>query len=678
MTNPHNELEFCDQALADIKASLVTLDLQGYITGWNQGAEALFGYCAEEALGRHILMLYADENDNDAELFNTVLTQGHGEMEVKRRKKNGEVFWANLHFTLVRDEHGKPIRMVGFLRDITDRMEAEEKARLYTRIFDSANDAVIITNAERHILRVNPAFCRITGQQPEEAIGKLPGFLRFGESDPDLAMEIEATLATTGHWEGELWDKRKQGEAFPAWVILSAVRDETDKVLYYFGVFSDLTERKAAEAQIHRLAYYDQLTNLPNRSLLFSLLEQALAESRRNARHGALLCFNIAGFKHINDSFGHNAADRLLVELAQRLRQALREADVVARSGADEFFIGIFDIHEREDVSLVIRRVLEAISLPFMVKMQEVLLTAHVGVAVFPDDGRDAETIINKSAVALYRARENGQDSLFYSSEMNRRSLARVMLETELRHALDRNEFVLYYQPQYDQLQHKIIGAEALIRWQHPQRGLVPPNDFIPFAEESALILAIGEWVSQESVRQFGEWRRSGLQLPQLSINLSARQFRSGLVERLQLLCERHGVMPQQLELEITETLLMHGDAQVTGLLLALHEAGFLLALDDFGTGYSNLSYLHKFPFDTLKIDRSFVTGLPNNAGNATLTRAIIGIAESLDLYPIAEGVETEQEAQFLRENGCARYQGYFGSRPLPANDFVTLFHQFV
>lgn len=673
MSTPRNELEYCERVLTDIKASLVTLDLQGYITGWNQGAEVLFGYQADEALGRHILMLYAEDDDDDAALFNTVLTQGRGEMEVRRRKKNGDVFWANLHFTLARDETGRPIRMVGFLRDITDRMEAEERARLYIRIFDSANDAIIITNVQRQIMRVNPAFCRITGYSAEEALGKLPGFLRDNGTDAKLAPEINATLVSAGHWEGELWDKRKQGEAFPAWVILSAVRDETGKILNYFGVFSDLTERKNAEAQIHRLAYYDQLTNLPNRALLFSLLEQALAESRRNNRHGAVLCFNIAGFKHINDSFGHNAADRLLVELAQRLRTALREADIVARSSADEFFIGVFDIQEREDITIVIRRVLDTVVLPFTVKTQEVLLSAHVGVAVFPDDGRDAETIINKSAVALYRARENRQESLFYSAEMNRRSLARITLETELRHAIDRDEFLLHYQPQYDQRQQQLIGAETLVRWQHPVRGLVPPNDFIPFAEESGLILGIGEWVANEAVRQMGEWRRRGIHVPILSINLSARQFRSGLVEQMQSQCERHGVMPQHIELEITETLLMHGDTQVTGLLHALHEAGFALALDDFGTGYSNLAYLHKFPFDTIKIDRSFVSGLPDNLGNVALTRAIIGIAQSLGLAPIAEGVETDQEAQFLLENGCDRLQGFHFSRPLPAEDFVQL-----
>lgn len=671
MTTPHNELEYGDQVLTDIKASLVTLDLQGYITGWNQGAAELFGYAIEEALGRHILMLYADEDEQDADLFNTVLTQGRGEMEVKRRKKNGEIFWANLHFSLVRNADGKPLRMVGFLRDITDRMQAEEKARLYTRIFDSANDAVIITDPQRHILQVNPAFCRITGYTAEEVVGKLPGFLRPGGSDPQLQREIDATLASAGHWEGELWDKRQQGDAFPVWVILSAVHDDTGKIAYYFGVFSDLTERRNAEAQIHRLAYYDQLTNLPNRAMLFSLLEQALAESRRNSRHGALLCFNIAGFKHINDSFGHNAADRLLAELSGRLRIALRESDVVARSGADEFFIGIFDIREREDLSLVIRRILEAINLPFMVKLQEVLLTAHLGIAVFPDDGRDAETIINKSVVALHRARENGQEYLFYSAEMNRRSLARIMLETELRHALDRGEFLLHYQPQYDR--QYLIGAEALVRWQHPQRGLVPPSEFIPFAEESGLILAIGEWVACEAIRQMGEWSRQGLHLPTVSINLSVRQFRSGLVERLQLLCERYGVMPQQIELEVTESLLMHSDMQVTSLLHALHDAGFALALDDFGTGYSNLGYLHKFPFDTLKIDRSFVSGLPDAKGNAALVRAIIGIAASLGLAPIAEGVETAEEARFLQENGCSRFQGYYGSRPLPVAALTAL-----
>lgn len=665
---PHNELQYGERFLADLEASIITLDLQGYITGWNQGAEHLFGYCAEEALGRHILMLYADEDEDDADLFNTVLCQGRGEMEVTRRKKNGQVFWASIYFFLARDGEGRPLRMVGFLRDITDRMIAEEKARLYTRIFDSANDAVIITDPARRIISVNPAYWQITGFSAEEACGQPPSFLR---QETDLTRQIEATLSATGHWEGELWDRRKNGEAFPAWVILSVVRNQVGKILHFFGVFADLTERKNAEAQIHRLAYYDQLTNLPNRALLFSLLGQTLAESKRRGRHGALLCFNVSGFKHINDSFGHNAADHLLVELAQRLRRMLREEDVVARSSADEFFIGLFDIRQREDVAVVARRTLDALAQPFFIKGQEVLLSSHVGAAVFPDDGRDAETLINKSAVALYRARESGHDFLFYSAEMNRRSLARIMLDTELRHALERDEFILHYQPQYNQQTGQVDGCEALIRWNHPRRGLLPPGEFIPFAEESGLILPIGEWVAQEAVRQLGEWNRQGRRPVGLSINLSARQFRSGLVERLQGLCERHDVPPQQLELEITETLLMQGDPQMSNLLHGLHEAGFALALDDFGTGYSNLAYLHRFPFDTLKIDRTFVSGLPQNTSNAALVRAIVGIAASLGLKPIAEGVETEQEAQFLHQHGCVRYQGYLFSKPLAPVDFL-------
>lgn len=668
-----NELQYGEQLLAEIGASIVTLDLQGYITGWNPGAESLFGYSAEEALGRHILMLYADENEDDADLFNTVMRQGRGELEVTRRKKSGEVFWASIYFALARDTQGRPLRMVGFLRDITDRMQAEEKARLYTRIFDSANDAVIVSDPEYRIISANPAYYRITGFSPEEATGTLPGFLREDGADPGQARQIVAALAATGHWEGELWDKRKNGEAFPAWVILSVVRNETGKIIHYFGVFSDQTERKTAEAQIHRLAYYDQLTNLPNRTLLFSLLEQTLAESRRNGRHGALLCFNVAGFKHINDSFGHKAADHLLIELSQRLKEVLREEDVVARSSADEFFIGIFDIRRREDAAIVARRLLDALALPFFIKKQEVLLSSHVGAAVFPGDGRDAETLINKSAVALYRARENGQDFLFYSTEMNRRSLARVMLDTELRYALDRNEFLLHYQPQYHQQTGQIVGVEALVRWQHPRRGLVPPAEFIPFAEETGLILLIGEWIAQEAIRQVGAWNRQGLALPRLSINLSARQFRAGLVEHLQTLCEQHGVRAEQLELEVTETLLMHGDAQTTELIHALSEAGFALALDDFGSGYSNLAYLHRFPFDTLKIDRSFVSGLPGNNSNAALVRAILGIATSLGIDPIAEGVETAEEAEFLLHHGCPRYQGFLFSRPLPASDFVNM-----
>lgn len=666
-----NELHISERLLGELEASLLVLDPQGYITGWNSGAETLFGYAADEILGQHILRLYADENEDDAELFNNVFALGRGTVEVQRRRKNGERFWARIQLILVRDIAGKPERLIGFVHDISEQIADREQARLLTRVFQSTPDAIVITDKARQIINVNPAYCRISGYSEQDSQGQTPGFLAHA----DMASHIDAGLASTGHWEGELWEQRADGSRYPVWLTLSAVHGKRGEVQNYFAVFSDLTERKAAEEQIHRLAYYDSLTSMPNRSMLFTLLEQALAEARRQRNNGAILCFNLVGFKAINDSFGHSGGDQLLIELAGRIRSCLREEDVLARFGGDEFYIGLFDISQRDDVALVARRILDQVALPFELARQEVILKAHIGMTVYPEDGRDADRLINDAAVAMYRAKQADQPFLFYSAEMNRRSLARIKLSADLHHAVERDELCLHYQPQIDPASGRILGAEALIRWQHPQRGLLLPGEFVPFAEENGLIGLLGDWVIDAACRQLAQWHEEGINLDRLAVNLSARQFQPGLADRLLVILKRYALSPSQLELEITETLLMQVDDRMTTMLNELHEAGFSLALDDFGTGYSNLAYLLAFPIDYLKIDQRFVRGLPHDANNVAIVRAIIGIAQNLGLSLIAEGVEKQDEAHFLAGMDCHLLQGFYLARPLPADEFASLLH---
>jgi diguanylate cyclase (GGDEF)-like protein/PAS domain S-box-containing protein len=666
----NNELDSDAGVYATLEASLITMDLEGYITGWNLGAEQLFGYLAQEVLGKHILLVYDDDtNTNDIELFNDVITNGHAEMDVKRRRKNGDTFWAHLHLTLARNKLGQASRIIGYLRDVTKQLAIEERSRLYTRIFEYAREAIVITDAARLIVGVNKAYLEITGYLTKDVEGTIPSFLSSYHS----ASEIDATLAATGHWEGELWDQRVNGEPFPAWLTISAVRNQYGIVNHYFAVFSDLTERRQAEAQIHQLAYYDTLTKLPNRAMLFSLLEQALAESRRKNSHGALLCFNINSFKDINDSFGHTEADRLLNELACRIRSTLRDEDVVSRFGADEFYIALFEIQQREDVFLVARRILQVSSAPFYLKKQEIVLLAHIGISIYPDDGRDAEKLINDAAVAMHKAKKSGQGCLAYSSEMNRRSLERIKMEAELHHALDRNEFQLHFQPQVDLPSGKIMGAEALIRWHHPIKGFIHPGAFIPFAEESGIILQIGNWVLNEAIGQLAEWKKLGLKLPRLAVNLSALQFKPQLSSEIATILAYHQVAGSLLELELTETLLMKNDDVQCGILNELHGSGYSLALDDFGTGYSNLAYLQNYPIDYLKIDQSFIQALPSNRHSSAIVRSIIDIASNLGLKLIAEGVETKEQADFLAELGCHLIQGYYCYKPMCAEKFTQL-----
>jgi diguanylate cyclase (GGDEF)-like protein len=438
-------------------------------------------------------------------------------------------------------------------------------------------------------------------------------------------------------------------------------------------VFSDLSELRQAEAQIHRLAYFDPLTNLPNRSMLFALLEQALTEARRNNHHGALLCFNIARFKALNDSFGHSGADIVLVEVAKRIRTSLRDEDVVSRFGADEFYIALFDIRHRDDAAMVAQRILEKVNHPFLVSGEELLLNANIGISVYPDDGRDAEKLVNQAAIALHRGKQAQQEMLFYSPEMNQRSMARLKLSSELHHALERNELQLFYQAQYDCQSGNLVGAEALIRWLHPVRGFVSPAEFIPFAEETGLIIPIGEWVLLQAAKQLSQWDETNLHLPRLAINLSVRQFKANLPEQLTHLLSHLQLHPSRIELELTESMLMQSDAATISLLTRLKAAGFSLALDDFGTGYSNLSYLQRFPLDYLKIDQSFIRNLPDDSGSAGLVHAICGIARSLNLHLIAEGVETPEQLAFLQQLNCDHAQGFLLSRPQSSTEFEKL-----
>ncbi|WP_051304983.1 putative bifunctional diguanylate cyclase/phosphodiesterase [Chitinilyticum litopenaei] len=667
--HPQNELDAAARLLGELEASLIVLDPQGYITGWNAGAEKLFGYEAAEILGQHILLLYADENEDDAELFNSVFALGHGTVEVRRRRKNGEIFWARIQLILVRDEAGRPERLIGFIHDISEQIADREHAHLLSNVFEHTPDAIVITDADRQIIDVNPAFLSISGFSREDSTLRVPGFLQH----PEMGSHIDASLAATGHWEGELWELRADGTRYPVWLTLSAVYGQHGQLRNYFAVFSDLSESKAAEEQIHRLAYYDSLTNMPNRSMLFTLLEQALSEARRQRNTGAVLCFNLVGFKAINDSFGHRGGDLLLVEMAQRIRSCLREEDVLARFGGDEFYVGLFAISERIDAALVARRILAQVTRPFELERQEIMVEAHIGITVYPDDGRDADRLISDAAVAMHRAKQSAQPFLFYSAEMNRRSLARIKLAADLHHALERDELRLYYQPQASPRDGSIVAAEALIRWEHPQRGLIGPGEFIPFAEENGLIGLIGDWVIKEACRQLAAWRQAGLRLPRIAVNLSARQFQPGLADRLLAVLAQYDLPPALLELEITETLLMQGDESMSQILDELHGAGFSLALDDFGTGYSNLAYLLTFPIDYLKIDQRFVRGLPDDTHNAAIVRAIFGIAEHLGLSLIAEGVEVEAEAAFLSELDCHLLQGYYFARPMPADAFARL-----
>ncbi|MRR51929.1 MAG: bifunctional diguanylate cyclase/phosphodiesterase [Rhodocyclaceae bacterium] len=664
------------QILDQISDSVITMDLAGFITGWNKGAERLFGYSAAEAQGRNILFLYADENSEDILFHDAFTDHGAREMEVRRRRKSGEVFWASLSLSLIRDEHNQPTGIIGYLTDITERLAAEEKLHLNARIFEQADEGILITDAEERIVSVNSAFCRITGYEASEVMGQTPRMLKSGHHDAAFYREMWSRILTTGSWQGEIWDRRKNGDDYPKWASIAAVKNSQGTITHYFSIFTDITERKKAEERIHYLAYYDPLTDLPNRSLVMKLIDQALAEARRNRLHGALLFVDLNRFKNINDTLGHAVGDRLLQQVAQRFRAALRTEDVVARIGGDEFIVALFDITRREHAGIVAQKLLGALDDPFLIEEHELRVSASIGISVYPQDGFDTDKLVRFADVAMYRAKQAGGGHLYYSLEMNQRSLERLQIEAGLRRALDRDELLLHYQPKVDALSGAITGGEVLVRWQHPEQGLVPPNNFIPVAEETGLIIRLGTWVLEAACAQARAWHDAGLAVPTLAINVSAREFSSHLPGRVAAVLARHRLPASQIELEITESMLMHSTDKVVEIMDAFRTMGVALALDDFGTGFSSLSYLKRFPIDTLKIDRSFVTDIPSDANDCAIAGAIVSMAKQLQHKVVAEGVETADQLAFLTSIGCHEYQGYLFSRPLPAAEFEALLRQ--
>jgi len=670
------EIKHQSQILNQIHDSVITMDLQGYITGWNMGAERLFGYSCDEVIGRNILLLYADEDDDMDTFFNACLDNGSREMTVRRRKKSGEIFWASVSLSVSHDEAGLPNGLIGYVVDISDQQSAEEKLHLHARIFDSAGEAILVTDADERIVSANRSFVQISGFTESEVLGATPSAIRLGTENGRWA-EIKLQISTDGKWSGELEAQRKGGEIYPVSVSINSVHDAAGKLTHYCFVFSDISQRRQAEEQIYRLAYFDPLTNLPNRAQLYSLLEQAILEAHRKHEHGALLFLDLNRFKHINDSFGHSPADTLLAEVGRRLSHALRKEDVVSRLGGDEFVIALFDVNRREDAAVVARKALAALAEPFFVENHEILLSASIGISVFPDDGRDAETLIRNADVAMYRAKQLGNSGyLYYSREMNLRSLERLKMEGGLRHALERNEFILHFQPQLDLASNRIIGTEALVRWQIPGQEMVPPAQFIPVAEETGLIIAIGEWVIEATCRQLRTWLDAGLEPVKVAVNLSPRQFSQNLPRTVMGYLRKYDIPADLLEMEITESMLMHNADSVVAMMQEFAAAGIVMSLDDFGTGYSSLSYLKRFPIDTLKIDQSFVRGIPHDANDSAIATAIISMAKALKLRVIAEGVEMASQLEFLKAAGCDEIQGYWFSKPLPADPYALLLRE--
>jgi len=595
-------------------------------------------------------------------------------------RADGRKIPIELRLVLVWDEHGAFEGILGVGRDISQQRRAEKDLRMAATVFEHSTSAILITDPAGYIVQANEAFSRVSGYAVADVLDQLPNMLTVDEQQEAHLRYVLKQLHQHSTWEGEVWLRRRNGEHYPAWVGITAVFDDEGDLASYVCFFSDISERKASEQRIHRLAYYDALTHLPNRTLLQDRLHTALQSAERQKSWVVLMFLDLDRFKPINDSLGHAAGDRMLKEMATRLLGCVADDDTVARMGGDEFTLLLQPRASRE-MALnraihVAEQILASLVRPFVLEGREFFVTASIGIALSPQDGNELSQLMKNADTAMYHAKERGKNNFqFYQADMNASALERLELESDLRHALDQNEFVLYYQPQFSGDGKRLTGAEALLRWRHPRRGLVPPGDFIPVLEELGLVVDVGDWVISEACRQLKTWHQNKVRVPKVSVNISARQFSDGqLGERIATILKDTGLPPACLELELTESILMREVNEALQILASLKNLGLSIAVDDFGTGYSSLNYLKQFPIDVLKIDRTFVDGLPSGEQDAQIARAIIAMAHSLNLAVIAEGVETHEQLDFLREHGCDEVQGYLFGRPMPANRFEAQF----
>ncbi|MFU2486393.1 EAL domain-containing protein [Thauera sp. WH-1] len=547
---------------------------------------------------------------------------------------------------------------------------------LAEKVIESSLEGVMVTDTEARIVSVNPAFSHLTGYRADEVIGRNPSLLSSGRQSPEFYARMWAELSETGQWQGEVWNRRKSGEVYPQLLHITAIRDRDGQLTHYAALFTDISRLKENEARIRDLAYYDPLTGLPNRRLLEDRLQVELAHAARMRSRLAVMFVDLDRFKRINDSLGHEVGDRLLVEIASRLRASLREDDTVARMGGDEFLVILSNLQGPDEAAVTARRLVSALRRPVVIEGRELVVTTSVGISIYPDDSLDAQTLIKNADIAMYRAKDEGRNSFqLYEPAMNARSLEHLALETALHRALPRSELQLYFQPLVEAGAGSLVAAEALLRWQHPDLGLVSPADFIPLAEETGLIVPIGEWVLRSACEYHCSWRETGRPPLRMMVNISARQFRDeGFVAMVGSVLADTGMPPESLTLELTESMLMEGTDRAIARLEQLRALGVGLAIDDFGTGYSSLAYLKRFPIDELKIDRLFVRGIDRNPRDAALVAAIVSLGHSLGLRVVAEGVETRAHLEVLRGQGCDLAQGFHFSRPLPWTAFVAAF----
>jgi len=687
----YRDLGFAAAIVQQLVVPTFVLNAERKVIVWNAACEALTGMPAHEVIGTrdHWRAFYSTERPCLADLLvegrldqvaqyypihHAALDLWHG-MHTENwcvMPLRGTHLYLEIDAGPIHDETGKLVAVVETLRDMTQRHSAEEKLRLYAKVFEYGGEAILISDSHNRIIAVNHALEMDTGYTKEELLGQDPRILAANKTSPETYQLMWAALRDkeSGFWQGELWDLRKDGSTYPKWAAITAVYDAHGAVCNYIASYTDISERKAAEARIAHLAHHDPLTGLFNRYSLENRLAQALLAARRENRQMAVIFIDLDRFKLINDTLGHHVGDLLLIEVAQRLSACVRESDIVARLGGDEFVVALSCLANDMDAAHVAKKILATLASACVIEGRQLHITPSVGISLFPDNGEDVDALMKSADSAMYHAKEMGRNNFqFFSPALTAIATERLEIERDLRRALENQEFELHYQPQVCASNGKVCGVEALIRWRHPQRGLIPPLKFIPVAEETGVIESIGRWVLEEACRQMAQWQQTGFDLQHMAVNVSAHQLRSPhLVDLVQHTMARHGLAPGQLELEITESVAMENPERAIEQLRTLRDSGVELAIDDFGTGYSSLAYLKQLPIHTLKLDRAFVKDIETDTNAAAISAAAISLAHILGLKVVAEGVETAAQQYFLATtHRCDLLQGYLFGKPEPA-----------
>jgi diguanylate cyclase (GGDEF)-like protein/PAS domain S-box-containing protein len=639
--------------------------------------EQELGYPADSYIGEHPAHMMSVTEVEKQKTFFRQLTSDPKSFSVETcilRKDNQEIS-IEVNGTPFFDASGQLLGYRGINRDISERKIAEEQMRLSAMVLENTPEGIMITDDQLNIIQVNPSFVRTTGYSVEETIGKRPNMLSSGRHDVSFYENMWAALKNTGRWQGEIWNRRNCGDIYPEWLNISVIKDEQGNVTHYAGIFSDITTQEHVRDRLHNLAYYDALTKLPNRELFHDRLKNSLAQSSRQKTMVALMFLDLDRFKNINDTLGHRAGDKLLKAVAKKLQNCTREMDTVSRLGGDEFTIIIPAITGIEDAAKVAKKIIDSFSESIRLDDDTELFSAtSIGISIYPDDGSNDEELIKNADTAMYRAKATGGGYQFYTAEMSAQFIERMHMESELHKALDSDGLSLVYQPQIDLETGRLIGMEALARWHHPELGWISPEKFIPIAEETGLIQQLGDWVIHKSCQQIAQWRKTIGDDWRMAINVSAKQIQGTKLQTyIRKILKETDVPGSMLELEFTESALIENLEDIQQFIEESSSDGIHLAIDDFGTGYSSLSYLKRFAIHKLKIDQSFVQDIITDKNDASIVKTIINMAQNLGLKVIAEGVETNEQLQFLIENECNEVQGYLLSQPKSSDDIGNI-----